>query len=184
MPSIDVIDVMYVVAAREVVRERFCDEAQWATWFPDLTLTASEARGPKGVRWNVTGALVGTAEVWLAEYGDGTIVHTYVRAEPAKRVGGSRRTQAWATRGYALPLKAHLLVVKLALEAGRELGTPCVPLAERVVSPPTDPQPSAGCGRTGPGGARSGQAAGRPTQHRRRRAGAKPARRHDIDHTT
>ncbi|MDQ3484752.1 MAG: polyketide cyclase / dehydrase and lipid transport [Actinomycetota bacterium] len=172
MPIIDIIDEMYVVEARDVVRERCCDEGQWAIWFPDLTLGGIGGPGPKGVRWDVSGALVGTVEVWLEEYGDSTIVHTYVRAEPAKRVGDSRRTQTWATRRYALPLKAHLLAVKFAMEAGRELGTPRVPLGERVVSPPTGPQTSAEGGRTGTGGETTkGQRDGRTDdlEHRDRR---------------
>lgn len=139
MPAVDIIDEMYVVASVDVVRQACCDEARWRRWFPELTLQAYADRGRKGVRWNVSGALVGTAEVWLEEYGDGVIVHTYVRAEPAEARGSARRLAGWTRRTYALPLKRHLMTLKFELEGDRVLGTARVPLAERVVSPPIDP---------------------------------------------
>lgn len=139
MPTVDIIDEMYVVASVDQVRRACCDEARWRRWFPELTLEAYADRGRKGVRWSVGGALEGTAEVWLQEYGDGVIVHTYVRAEPAEPGRSIRGLARWTLRRYALPLKQHLLTVKFELEGDRELGTARIPLAERVVSPPIDP---------------------------------------------
>lgn len=136
MPSIDIIDEMYVVEARDVVRERCCDEGQWAIWFPDLTLAASRGPGaegcPVGRQRRAGRDRRGVARGVRRRHDRPP---TSAR-EPAKRVGDSRRTQTWATRRYALPLKAHLLAAKFAVEAGRELGTPRVPLGERVVSAP------------------------------------------------
>ncbi len=138
MPSVDIIDEMFVVASPAATRAILCDEVRWREWFPGLTLTAYDDRGLLGVRWNVTGDLQGTAEVWLEECGDGTIVHTYLRAEP---VPTPRRRKPWqlerlARRRYALPLKRRLVAVKDALEVGHEPGLPRVPLSQRVVSPP------------------------------------------------
>lgn len=76
MPSIDIIDELFVVADPASTRAVVCDEARWKEWFRGITLTAYDDRGLLGARWNVQGDLEGTAEVWLEEFGDGTIVHT------------------------------------------------------------------------------------------------------------
>lgn len=138
MPSVDVIDEMFVVASPEAVRAVLCDEARWKRWFPGLTLRAYVDRGPQGVRWNVAGNLFGTLEVWLEERGDGTVVHTFVRAEPSAPARRHRphRLAATVRRRYALPLKQRMWEVKDALEAGRVVGLPRVPVAQRVMSPP------------------------------------------------
>jgi hypothetical protein len=151
--QIHIIDELYVVAAPAAVRAATCDAARWSEWFPGVTLTAYEDRGTEGVRWKVEGRLVGTAEVWLEEFGDGTIVHAYLRADPVvdpaatspvgRWVGRSGGRGKWQRRlsprqvrkRYVLPLKAHLLELKHELEGSREPGTPRVPLGERVVSP-------------------------------------------------
>lgn len=135
MPLVDVIDEMFVVAAPAQVRPALCDETRWRSWFPGLELTPYDDRGLLGVRWTVSGDLAGTAEVWLQEHGDGTIVHAYLRADPPpgdpERLGRSRRR---VLRRYVLPLKRSLLDVKHQIEVERPLGTPLVALAERVSS--------------------------------------------------
>lgn len=138
MPSVHIIDEIFVVASRDSLRDIVCDEARWARWFPGLTLTSYDDRAQSGVRWHLTGDLVGTAEVWLEESGDGTIVHTYVRAEPATSGGGTHRIAAKARNRYALPLKQHMFEVKDELEGDRVVGLPRVPLVQRVVSPPIE----------------------------------------------
>lgn len=43
-------------------------------------------RGAAGIRWNITGALVGSMEIWLEAYEpplDGVLLHFYLRADPA-----------------------------------------------------------------------------------------------------
>lgn len=135
MPVVDVIDEVFVVASPERIRNLVCDEARWLSWFPGLRLTRYDDRGPLGVRWQLSGELLGTAEVWLQEHGDGTIVHVYLRADPAEadpdRLAASRRRMR---RRYALALKSHLLDLKEVLEAGRAPGAARVPLIERVSS--------------------------------------------------
>lgn len=139
----DIIDELFMVASADRVRAAVCDELRWREWFPGITLTSYDDRGLLGVRWQMTGELEGTAEVWLQEHGDGTIVHVYVRAEPPAddptRLTRSRRR---VVRRYVTPLKRHLVAVKDILEGGRPPGTARVPLGERVSSASPDGQES------------------------------------------
>lgn len=138
---VDLIDELFIVAPPEQVRAVVCDVERWRTWFPGLVLTAYDDRGRRGVRWTVGGELVGTAEVWLQEHGDGTIVHTYLRANPRRndphRLVRSRRR---AVARYGRPLKRHLLAVKDALEGDRPPGTARVRIGDRVSSASDDRQ--------------------------------------------
>ncbi len=136
MPSVHIIDEIFVVAARASLRDIVCDESRWADWFPGLTFTAYDDRGLDGVRWNLTGELVGRAEVWLEESADGTIVHTYLRAEPATPGRSAHRTASRARTRYALPFKQRMFEIKDELEGDRLVGLPRVPIEQRVVSPP------------------------------------------------
>lgn len=166
MPTVDIIDETFIVASRQQLRALLCDDARWMHCFPDVTFTVYEDRRLDGIRWNVSGALVGTAEVWLQEWADGTIVHAYLRAEPRAEPRAQprnlrfvrldhartlraqsdesrrrrRRVASKLRRRYTLPLKRHLTAVKDAVEGSRAAGTPRVPLAERVVSPRQNPQ--------------------------------------------
>jgi hypothetical protein len=83
------------------------------TW-PDLRLRVREDRGAEGLRWEVTGALTGTAEIWLEPVGDGTVVHFYLRSGLGERARERRRV-AWKRAVHRL---------KDELEAGRAVGTP------------------------------------------------------------
>lgn len=152
MSTVDVIDELFVVADPAAVRAATCDVDRWRDWFPEFALTPYKDRGALGVRWRLSGALTGTAEVWLQEFGDGVIVHTYVRAErdPAanRRVRDGRR--------LGREIKRHMTQVKDELEAGREPGVPRVPLGRRA--------------------ARRGLSRhGRPRLRRRHRPGTPPA---------
>ncbi|MPZ62941.1 MAG: polyketide cyclase / dehydrase and lipid transport [Propionibacteriales bacterium] len=148
MPWLDLIDESFVVAARRDAREMLCDEGCWRTWFPGLRLQAYDDRGLDGVRWRVTGDLAGTAEVWLEEFGDGVLVHVFIRAdrtaegsdsEPAP-VTRPRRERDRLRRRYAVPLKHHLLAAKDALEGDRRPGHPRVarPIESSVRGTTTD----------------------------------------------
>ncbi len=128
---LDLVDEHFIAADRGAVRRLLCDEARWRGWFPDLTLTAYDDRGLEGVRWRVTGALTGTAEVWVEKYGDGAVVHVFLRADPTRpgrwrlRAAGRRRRRREAARlrrRYAVPLKRQLFAAKDSLEAGRPAG--------------------------------------------------------------
>lgn len=83
MNSIQVADETYVAADPELVGKAVSDPSSWRRWWPDLHLAVVEDRGPKGMRWTVTGALTGTMEIWLEPMLDGVILHYFLHAEPS-----------------------------------------------------------------------------------------------------
>ncbi|MGH3342617.1 MAG: hypothetical protein ACRDPK_06970 [Carbonactinosporaceae bacterium] len=104
---------------------RLADAELWRRWWPRLELAVFMDRGDEGLRWSVTGELVGSAEVWLEAFADGTIVHYYLRAEPVAPAGrGRRRAAARLRRRYTLTWKRRINVLKDELEAGRITGMP------------------------------------------------------------
>jgi len=122
VPLIDVIDETFVVAPPAVVAAELRSPALWRRLFPDLECAAYDDRGDEGVRLTVTGALVGTNEFWVEPWGDGAIVHYYLRADPARPVK-PRRLVGIGER-HRGRLKAGLNELKDRLEAGRVLGMP------------------------------------------------------------
>lgn len=82
MPGVDLVDETFIVVERTRIATVVADPVRWRTWWPDLQLTVFMDRGLEGVRWSVTGTLVGSAEVWLEAQGDGVLVHYYLRADP------------------------------------------------------------------------------------------------------
>ena len=111
-PLIDVADDTYLRVAPEVLARLVADSAWWIRWWPDLVPHVTRDRGVKGQQWTVTGALRGSMEVWLEPVGPGTVVHWYLRADPARaRVARSRRrvrrererrVRTWKSDMYAL----------------------------------------------------------------------------------
>lgn len=89
-----------------------------------MDLTVFMDRGLDGVRWSATGALTGSVEIWLEQFGDGVILHYFLRADPsagraaepskARRLRHQRAT-AWKRQVWAL---------KDALEGARLPGMP------------------------------------------------------------
>jgi hypothetical protein len=79
---VDLVDETFIVASPEVLAGMVADPARHRVWWPDLQLTVFMDRGVLGQRWSMTGALVGSAEIWLEPFADGTIVHHYLRGEP------------------------------------------------------------------------------------------------------
>ena len=128
MPSVDVVDETFLAVAPEVVAAEFADPARWPHLWPDLRLDVMTDRGAAGVRWTVRGALVGSMEVWLEPVLDGTLLHYYLRADPAGPGGAPRPApprQAVAEIGRRQrAAKAIALACKLRLEAGRAPGEP------------------------------------------------------------
>lgn len=125
MPLIDVIDETFVVAPPAVVAEELRSPVLWRRLFPDLECRPWEDRGDAGVRLTVTGALVGTNEFWVEPWGDGAIVHYYLRADPPKALS-ARRLIAVRER-HRVRVKAGLNELKDRLEAGRVAGMPREP---------------------------------------------------------
>jgi hypothetical protein len=131
-PLIDMIDESFVYAEPGQVAERLREQSLLRRWWPDLDLAVFQDRGEAGMRWTVTGSLVGTSEIWLEPADDGVLVHYYVRADPTRPgsrtepVTGSPRRRAWrgqrlAAR-HAKAFKQSVWALKDELEAGRAPG--------------------------------------------------------------
>jgi hypothetical protein len=98
-PILDIVDETFIRAKRPDVAMAVSE--RWATWWPSLTLEVYMDRGWDGMRWTVTGDIVGSAEIWLEEHTPGVLLHHYLRADPTRpgsayeprAVGSSRRAQ-------------------------------------------------------------------------------------------
>ena len=135
MPRVDLVDETYLVVAPERIATVVADPARWRAWWPGLQLTVFMDRGVQGIRWSVTGDMVGSCEIWLEPVGDGVLLHYYLRADPT--VPGSAtqpRTLPDSPRGrreadrlrvrHALAWKRTVWRLKDELEAGRRPGEP------------------------------------------------------------
>ena len=126
----DLADDTFVVADPRRVADVVADPAQWARWWPELELTVFQDRGEKGIRWTTTGALVGSCEIWVEPWGDGAIVHYYLRADPTCRGSATRvrtlshRQRIVVTRRWAMRTRATMNCLKDVLEGGRLAGQP------------------------------------------------------------
>lgn len=129
----DLVDETYVVVERARLASVVADPARWRQWWPTLELTVFMDRGIDGVRWSVTGELMGSAEIWLEAYADGVIVHYYLRGEPT--VPGSpatprtlpdsargRREMDRLRRQHALAWKRVVWALKDEMEGARGPG--------------------------------------------------------------
>lgn len=134
MPAIDLIDETFIVADPARLAGVVADPRRWRTWWPDLQLQVFMDRGVQGIRWSVTGSLVGSAEIWLERYGDGAVVHYYLRADPtvprsstqARVLPDSphgRRVIDRLRRQRALAWKTVVWELKAELEAERAPGS-------------------------------------------------------------
>jgi hypothetical protein len=131
---VDLVDETFVVAAPDAVARVVHDPARWQSWWPDLELTVFMDRGTAGIRWSVTGALTGSAELWLEPVGDGVVVHYFLRAA-AGASGAPEPLGASATRRSAraadrlrhrrsVAWKRCANALKDELEGGRAAGQP------------------------------------------------------------
>jgi hypothetical protein len=142
MTSVDVVDETFVTVAPSRLAAEFADPDGWRRYWPDLRLTVGTDRGEKGMRWIVGGALVGSMEVWLEPVLDGTVLHYYLRADPADSDGRPvplppRRGVAEAARRQRAA-KAIALGLKDLLEDGRPPGEPPAPSAGEPGGGPGD----------------------------------------------
>jgi hypothetical protein len=134
VPAVDLVDETFVVADRESLAMIVADPQRWRDWWPDLELTVFMDRGLDGIRWSVTGASVGSLEIWLEVVGDGVLVHHYARLDPVVRATGRPRplpsdAAGWrraarARAKHATAWKRDVWALKDELEAGRPVGTP------------------------------------------------------------
>ncbi len=132
MPQVDVIDESFVVADPAELAAIVHDPALWRRWWPDLELQVAHDRGRDGLRFAVTGALVGTAEFWLEPWGDGVVVHYFLRAD-VTRPGSAVEVRALSAKAAAREVrrrgqqnKRGIWALKDALEKGRPTGEPRV----------------------------------------------------------
>ncbi|HEU5473984.1 MAG TPA: polyketide cyclase / dehydrase and lipid transport [Actinophytocola sp.] len=123
MPELDIVDETFLVAPPKAVAAVFADPLAWRRFWPDLALEVYADRGDAGLRWTVRGALVGTMEVWLEPVLDGTVLHYFLRADPA---GGPRRGRDLCRERTRRQLAAKSLALGLKhrLEEGRRPGCP------------------------------------------------------------
>ncbi|HSV64825.1 MAG TPA: polyketide cyclase / dehydrase and lipid transport [Mycobacteriales bacterium] len=84
-------DETFLVAEPAAVAAVLHEPSRWREWWPDLRLSVFQDRADQGIRWTVAGALVGSMEVWLEPFGDGVLLHHYLRADPAGRRVSPRR---------------------------------------------------------------------------------------------
>src|SRR3982750_2370520 len=98
-------DETFVVVDPATLAARLRDPALVRRAWPGLDLVVFMDRGDQGIRWSITGDLVGSCEIWLEPYGDGVIVHYFLRADPPRRgsrtepvVGSGPRRQRRAVR--------------------------------------------------------------------------------------
>ncbi|MGZ4625963.1 MAG: polyketide cyclase / dehydrase and lipid transport [Kineosporiaceae bacterium] len=142
MPDLDIVDDTFIVADPAEVAAVVAEPASWRRWWPDLEPVVTRDRGVKGVQWAVGGAAVGSMEIWLEPYGDGVILHYYLRAD---LVGPGRPGRERERRRVTWKRQVHAL--KDRLEAGREPGRPRAQPADAAAdAPAADPHPSAGPG--------------------------------------
>jgi hypothetical protein len=127
--SLEILDETVIVVRREVLASVVADRARWSSWWPGLEATVLVDRGAEGMRWSVTGSLVGTTEIALVEQSDGVLVRYVLRAEPTepgsraqpRRLPDSphgRRELAALHRRHVLAWKATVWALEDELEAG------------------------------------------------------------------
>jgi hypothetical protein len=124
VPQVDVIDESFMVADPRVLAAVLHDPGRWRAWWPDLALSVFADRGEAGVRWNVGGALAGSMEVWLEAFGDGVIVHYYLRADRAGTPYTSLRQATREIRRRQRAAKRVFWGLKDEIESGRRSGEP------------------------------------------------------------
>jgi hypothetical protein len=124
--ALPVSDETFVATAPELVAAVVARPERWRDWWPDLDLELSRDRGVKGCQWVLTGAIGGTAEIYLEPWHDGTLLHLFLRLElPAGSV--TARGVDRATRERTLAWKVVANRLKDELEAGRAPGEPATP---------------------------------------------------------
>lgn len=115
MPALDIVDETFVRAPVGALRDVLCDETAWRAL--GIELSCYEDRGDEGKRWTVSGALSGTAEVWLEQNYGGVVVHFYLRADPHRLVSAPRLRAR-----YAVPVKRWILDLKAGYDMARPAG--------------------------------------------------------------
>lgn len=122
MSSVDVVDELFITVPPSTLAANLADPALWRACWPDLNLTVYADRGDEGLRWTVSGALVGTMEVWLEAVLDGTVVHYFLRADRPGDVPFTARAAQRETVRRQRHQKRVAFTWKDELENGRPVG--------------------------------------------------------------
>lgn len=130
-------DETFVVATLQDVADALHEPSLWRSWWPDLQLVVEKDRGLNGLHFSVSGGLVGTGELWLEEFGDGVIVHVFLRADPTRPGSDTEinalplralwreaRKRAWQTKRGMGSLKDRLEGERAAGERRLDLAEP------------------------------------------------------------
>jgi len=110
---IEIADDTLICASTSEISAVIREQSTWVRWWPDLTLQVYGDRGDKGLRWTVTGSLVGSSEMWLESIQpvrveeSATIVHYYLRANPTRN--GSEVQSRAATHSARERREVHKL---------------------------------------------------------------------------
>lgn len=132
--GVDLVDETFIAVSPTVAAAVIAQRDRWSRWFPDVELTIFMDRGSQGIRWSVIGAFVGSMEIWLEAFGDGVILHYYLRVDPtqpgtktelapfAQTMTGEREA-AKVRVARAKRWKQLVWALKDELEAGREPGS-------------------------------------------------------------
>ena len=126
-PAIDIVDEIFLTVPRRELARHFADPASWRRHWPDLELRVEADRGDKGMRWVLTGTLTGTMEVWLEPVLDGTVLHYYLRANPAAVMSRSKRARWVVEETRRRRLAARRLAFGLKDSAERDRAPGCPP---------------------------------------------------------
>jgi len=133
MPTIDLVDETFIAVDRGILAPIVADQRRWRSWWPHWRMSVFMDRGEQGIRWSISGPLVGSCEIWLEPMLDGVLLHYYLRADPtrprqpaiARELPASHRGHRIAAtlrRQHALAWKSHAWVLKDELEGGRRPG--------------------------------------------------------------
>lgn len=127
--SVEIHDETIIVVRRDLLASVVADRTRWVAWWPGLEATVLVDRGVEGMRWSVSGALVGSSDVALVEQANGVLVRYALTAEPTepgsrtqpRRLPDSphgRRELAALRRRQVLAWKATVWALKDEFEAG------------------------------------------------------------------
>jgi len=134
MPVVDLVDETFIVVPPARLAGVVAQRQRWTQWWPGLSLHIFMDRGDQGLRWSITGDMVGSAEIWVEPFGDGAILHYYLRADPTvpdsrtepRALPDSPRGRRIADRlrrRHALSWKRTVWALKAELEEGRPVGS-------------------------------------------------------------
>lgn len=79
-------------------------------------------RGPKGIRWSVSGGYVGSMEIWIEPCLDGALLHYYLRVDSGNGAASSPRVADRVRAARARAWKLEVWRLKDELEATRAPG--------------------------------------------------------------